>query len=524
MLGVADGVAPLDTDARLPEAHLPASAVAAAAAATAAGTAAAAAALTAAQAQQAADQPDWLAILAARSATSTMQLKKINSTNELEISCLSPTGAHTTFQFYGSTYGDDYRMLANVWTGTSTVIMAQALRKKYADLALTGTYVGGAGAFVYTTDKTTPATWSTTVQIDLDGSDLRFHTYKDNRGGLWQITITGLTSATVNVSTYSAAAGAYDTTGITLLTNLRAGVYTVAGKFLGDDPLNVPSGGAGTARGWLANNGTGTGNPTLLDVFSPFRSISKDTLLKPASNQDFAIQIQPGDGSGSPEFVPYHGVATAVFADQPVFYDGGDVIDLANLVVGQYKALKAFELTQRVYGRNPASGTTNLIEIATSQRIRPNGQLSVAGRVVPLAPVKMGSNYVIMCPAAMAIFDQYVSSFGNKYRNGADLIGTSTPLTSEADRATSGVFLSSTRKDLAVAFRYTNMAETMRRGKDRKPADGSKAFLQHRDASIVKVYNQPYAAGAIVAAGEIQRFSGDYLYLQAPGLFDQLSL
>jgi len=495
--GAASGVAALDAAAKVPIPQIPAGLPV--------------------------DQLDYVQALAARSKSTKLQLKKNGSTNEVEVSCLTPSGSHVTYQFYGSAAGDDYRVLANVWCGTSTAVTSQVVRKLWADVTTTGTYTAAAAAFVYTTDKVTPATFTATVVVDVDGSDLRFHTYRDNRGGQWELKITGPVSQTANFSTYAATA-AYNTTGITVLTNLRPGTYTVVGKFLGDDPLNVPSGGAGTARGWLANNADATSSSaTLLDVYAPFRQVNKDILLKPASNMDIAMQVKPAGGA-TLEWMPYHGVATMYLADAPVYLDGDAVIDVASMAIGQYRALSSFELVQRVNGRNSTSGATNLVELATSHLIRATGQVTVTGRWKALVDIELGDNYHMMFPASMALFDKLVTSIGNAYRNGTDLIGLETNLVAENDTAMSYLFLASGNKSIAGAARFNNVQETIRRGKPNKNPDTTKAFLQHRDASIVKVYNRPYLPGTAIPTGTVNRFGGDYIYTQGLGLYDQFAV
>jgi hypothetical protein len=472
-----------------------------------------------------ADQMDSVAVLAARSKSAKLQLKKNGSTNEVEVSCLTPSGNHVTYQFYGSAAGDDYRVLANVWCGTSTAITAMSAKSLWSDLATTGTFAATLGAFVYTTDKTTPAQFTVPITVDVAGSSLRFNTYKDNRGGVWALTISGAElDNVVNVSTYSSAAGAYDSTGVTLMNNLRAGTYTVTGKFIGDDPANVPSGGAGTSRGWLANDADATStSATLFSVYAPFRQVNKDILLKPASNMDIAMQVQPAGGSNL-EWMPYHGIATMYQEDAPVYLDGDTVIDVAGMAIGAYRMVSSFELVQRVFGRNSASGSTNLVELATSHLIRSTGQVTVAGKWKALADIELGDNYHMMLPASMAIFDKVVTSIGNAYPTNPALIGTVTNLVAENDTAMSYMYLSSTNKSVAGAVRYTNPQETIRRGKASKNPDSTKAFIQHRDSSITKVYNRPYQPGTAIPAGTTQRFGGDYIYSQGLGIYDQFAL
>lgn len=501
--GVASGVSTLDAQGHVPATQGPAG--------------------------QPVDQYDYVKALAERSKYTKMQLRKTNSINDVEITCYSESGKHTTMQFYGNGgTRDDYRTLAQIWEGTSSAVTLAALKKIYSDLALTGTYIGTAGQFVYTTDKATPASWTVSIVVDVAGSQLRFHTLKDNRGGVWQLNISGSElDVVLNMSTWSSAApgaGVHNTNGDILMNNLRPGTYTVTGTFIGDDPANAPSTGAGNSRGWLANNADSTSSSShILSVYSTFRQVNKDKLVKPDSNMDFAIQVKPSGGS-TLEWVPYHGVATAVQADAPVYLDGDVVIDVASMAIGQYRSIGSFELVQRVYGRNSTSGTTNLIEVATSQLVRANGVVSVNARVKRLANIEVGDNYYMMFPASMAIFDLLVSSSGNSYRNGVDLIGTETNLTADNDLSSGYILLSSTDKTVACAVRYNNPQETIRRNKNNKNPDSTKAFLQHRDASIVKVYNRPWAPGTALAAGTIDRFSGDYIYTQGVGLYDQYAL
>jgi hypothetical protein len=470
-----------------------------------------------------ADQLDYVAALAHRSKTTKMQLKKADSTGGVEVSCISASGNHITYQFYGNAAGDDYRVLANIWAGTSTATTAQVAKKLTADLATTGTYATvGAGVMNYTTDKVTPATFTVPVVVDVAGSSLKFHTYRDNNGGLWQLTISGAQMDMMQtISTWASSAG-YDYAGVTIFNNLNPGTYTITGRFLGNDPANAPS--SGTSRGWLANNADATSSSaTLFAVWAPFRAINKDILLKPASNMDFAIQVQPAGGSNL-EWVPYHGVATAIQADAPVYLDGDVVVNVDAMATGDYRALTSFELVQRVYGRNSASGSTNLMEVATSHLIRPNSQVTVQGRWKALANIELGDNYHMMLPASMALFDKLVTSIGNGYVTGPDLIGTVTNLVPENDLATSHLYLASTNKNVAGAVRYNNPQETIRRGKGSKNTDDTKAFLQHRDSTITKVYNRPYAPGTAIPSGTVTRFSGDYIYTQGLGIYDQFAL
>jgi hypothetical protein len=177
-----------------------------------------------------ADQHDYVAALAARYKYTRVQLKKNNSINDVEVTCFSPSGQHTTFQFYGGAAGDDYRILAQVWEGTFTQTVVQASKKLWSVGRRPGFYLGNSNEFLYTTDKITPASFTASVSVDVDGSDLRFHTYRDNKGGIWEIKVSG--PAATTVSTWASVA-AYNTAGVVLLTNLRPGAYTISASSTG---------------------------------------------------------------------------------------------------------------------------------------------------------------------------------------------------------------------------------------------------------------------------------------------------
>ena len=244
----------------------------------------------------------------------------------------------------------------------------------------------------------------------------------------------------------------------------------------------------------------------------------------PHSNKDFAMQVSPAGSGLPPAWVPHHGTPSAFAVTPPLLYDGDTRIDVDAMSDGQtLTAQGTVHLIQHVYGRHPSQPETNLIEVWTTHSIRPDGTMTITGRLRALADIELGSAYLMMVPVS-GTFDRIVSSIGTAYPNTSDLHGTSTPLVAEADMATGYAFLDSARRDLAVAFRVLTPAETWRRGKTGKEPAASRAFVEHRNAEVTKLYQRPWTPGTVLEAGAIQRFAGEYLYLRAPRIYDALAL
>lgn len=447
-------------------------------------------------------QADYVELLAARSQTTKMQLSKY--AGGFRVSCISPgDDSHMTYHFPDPS--DDYWIAGEVWCGGfGTASLADS--KGFPDLIKTGAYnTGSATAFT----SEVGATFTGTVTLGMPGR-IAFQHYADTRGGLWRLTLNGADSK--NVTAWATAAGTIEDT---VWEGLPAGTYTVVGTFIGDDPLHSPT---ATARGWMSQ--VSGSRPEIMAYAS---GPVMETLVAPKSNRDFALRIAPASG-GDSEFVPHHGVQTGVLAKPMRVFDGAKAIDVTSLAVGQTIKITSFEMSQHIFGRNPTTGSANLIEIWTAHRIYPDGRLAINGRFKTLEDLIFNRSYVIMGPVKGDLFDRCVTSIRNEYPSTADMYGTSTYLPDESDIAESFCFLSSTRSDLGMAFRYNNAAETIRRGELNKRNDNTRSMIENRNASFTKHYQFLYADDAPVPAGTVHRFSGDYVHATAPGVLDLLRL
>lgn len=471
-------------------------------------------------------QTDYVEQIESKSSKNILQVHKTTTGESLEVVATSPSGAYTTYSVEGTNTGsgrDDYRIVAEAYTGT-----LPTKSTTYNDLTRTGTFSATADIYAYTSQV--GATFDLTIDLPFTGSEVRFFPYKDNRGGVWRMTFAGRST---DISTYSAS-GAQESNGFLVSPpNTPKGRYTLHAEFMGDDPLNPPSSGAGTARGWLARvpsaDGSTTTYPGTYDNIK-YPDITagwtQGTLQGVESNREFAWWFRPVGSAVTAQWVPYHGVDTAFNVESTQFFDGDRPLNVFRMAVGEKQDLTGtFKMVQHIYGRIPNYSTSvNLIEVWTTTTIHPTGRMTVEGRIKVLQDIEVTNAFVIMHPVNSALFDTVVSSIGNTYPNTPDLVGTNTFLP-ESDVGQSYVFLSSTNPSLVNAFRYNNPSETLRRSDTDKPAEGTRAWLEHRTGgTILKHYQKLWATGAIVPAGTSLRFSGDYIFSEEPNSYGQLSL
>ena len=153
------------------------------------------------------------------------------------------------------------------------------------------------------------------MTYEFHGSGLDLNFYGDTRGGVWEFVIDGDTQNKKTVSTYKATAGV---TSVNIFTESTSKQHKVVGTFIGDDPNNPPSSGAGASRGW-ANFATTT--PTYIPTFTVYRSyITTTSEAEPlfgASNKDFAFSIRKAGTTNPYYFVPWHTDPTAFKIEEP---------------------------------------------------------------------------------------------------------------------------------------------------------------------------------------------------------------
>jgi hypothetical protein len=452
-------------------------------------------------------QSDYVETLKRYANYDRMQVRKIDNNNSIDVSILSDT-RHLTFSFLNlESVGDQYITQSYVYTGTYTDWLQSYDGKTYPQMTTTGSWAGGtSGVVAYS--YAVGATWETTVTVKNDGDSISLTGFKSSNGGLWKLTLNG--SAITNYSCFSA-------TDVTLKTeiysNLRAGIYTVKGEFTGQDPAHPVA----NPLAYL-NNAT----DQTITVDEKFALVTKDNALNTVSNKDFAFYIKPQTGA-TYQMVPYHGAKTAFDAEPKLYKDGDKIIDLSSMALQEVKHIDSFCLSSHMYGRNPDSGTTNLLEIWTNQTITKEGMYQVDGKMKVLQPISIGGSYVMMGVADYQKFDTLISGIGNSFTLTPTM--PSTPLVKEADQCTSYCYLSSVNKNFAIAYRFNNPKETLRQGKADKDADpANMTFVMLQSGNAYKTYSRLWNDTASLQTGDIYRFSGDYIYSVVDNIYNLLSI
>lgn len=326
---------------------------------------------------------------------------------------------------------------------------------------------------------------------------VKWRHFADNRGGKMTAVLNG--SQTFSFSVFNATSA---TLLKTLFTDVPAGTHTVRITFDGADPNNAPSG--GVARGW-AYSATSSGVTVYHVEIDSVKDESSETLLMAnTSNKEYAFSIAP-EGSTNFQWIPQHATATTVNKSAPVFILDGVQKSLSDFTINTEYKFKDFKFLQDVYGRNPDSGTTNLVNVTTIHTITLDGKINVSGSMKVLQNTKISSSYVIMAPVNNQIFDVIQTGWGSKYP-AVKTDNTSTTL-AEKEACSNYIFLSSI-SDHFVAFRHTDQ-----RGNFDKNGVSLKKyhnFTNHRDANLVKHYINIFE-NQTLPAGYKYRWSGDYI-------------
>lgn len=451
------------------------------------------------------EQPDFVEMLASHSEFDGMYFKRENSLGWITV-MLKRGNKHVSWSFRNNEH-DDYWILGDCFTGTVSNEDVVSDNADYSSLSGTGWVTTAPNAHYTTVIGDTFTATSTGERID-------FNFYGDDRGGVWSFVVDGDTGNAVEVSTYRSVASAYTETVFSGLTNTA---HTIVGTFIGDDPLNPPSGGTGTSRGWVwYSNGTNT--LKTLRAYAVTMVNSRDIeLLEGFSNKEFAVSIRPAGATEAHQFVPMHsGIGTA-FEKTPkrIVLDGTE-IDPFSFTTGFFQPCNSLVVSQSVYGRHSEYPSNNLIEVNTTVSINKKGIASISGTVEVLADIDINAGYFMMCPTDAAATTKATTSLNNVYDTTiAD--GSKTYLVPEMDRVRSVLFTSEVNGDVAVAVVYDNISETLRQNGDGKFPHNLMCWIEHRDSGIQKLYQSVFNS-TTRTAGEKFSFSGRLGGFVVPGI------
>ncbi|WP_277630405.1 BppU family phage baseplate upper protein [Atopococcus tabaci] len=318
--------------------------------------------------------------------------------------------------------------------------------------------------------------------------------YTENRGGLFKVTLDDWPPVTYSI--YSTAA---KISRFSLFRNVPAGEHTITFEFIGDDPKNPPSSGAGTSRGWTAPTaGTFFTVEELASTFLPEVEYTSGGSIK-----EFAF-LAKAEGGTTSAWMPRHGGVNTMFSrEEPKLVLDGVEYEFSGLGQNLPYSIKRFKIIQKLWGRNPDTGDTNLVALDIIRTIEMDGVYRVTGRMEILRPVQLSLSYTMMNPANNQLFNRMLSGVGNEYP-ATKTDNSKTPLL-ESNTVRNYAFIGG--KDMA-AIRLDDIRNNLLYD---SPFANFQNFIEHRDASLVKHYINTFK-DQLLPVGFTFKFGGSFAY------------
>jgi hypothetical protein len=422
-------------------------------------------------------QADYVNIV--RNMTSYKQFRvRKNSVNTAVFDVILDDGVkHITYDFTKNA-NDDFYILRSGYSGDMSMVIGD---KKNADTR--------AGSWNTSTASNYYATASgATFTVTFTGSEVRFCSMTDNRGGLWQFVIDGDNANPVTLSVYSDVTNSSVTQ--LVKTGLTYGSHTIVGTFMGDDPSHVPSGGAGTSRGWVKMNTDPINKPLDWSIFGYKKEVvdsysTGKLLLGYASNKEFAFSITK---NAITQWFPEHNsIGTAFKVEEPKFLLDNVLLDFSSMPAGTFYSGNSFQLIQHVYCQIPGiSG--NIAELKITTKIDLNGVVSIAANMKILQDCTI-SGYGTMLPLQYDQINELYTGIGNYYANPGD--DSTLYLPEEQDRVYSFCGVDTRNPNSIIAMTVDYPFKSYRIGKNGRASLDQFCFYWRRP-SKPKVYHSVF--------------------------------
>ncbi|MBW3492076.1 BppU family phage baseplate upper protein [Bacillus sp. FDAARGOS_1420] len=349
-----------------------------------------------------------------------------------------------------------------------------------------------------------------TFTFTFEGTGFDFQHFADNRGGLWEFKVDGNVIKTVSTHINAVPANElkvnYGTRPVAR--GLAKGIHTVIATFKGDDSANAPSSGA---RGWVKND-TGyvqaaEAHKTAFiydDLLNPVKEID---LLVPFSNKEFAFRMKPNGSSVAAAWIPEHSAATVFKTNQKMYVDGKEIISWA--ADATVKEAQMVRVVQAMKGFHPSDLTNALCEIYSVHTVTNQG-VTFDIKIKWLKDTFIEDGYIAMLPGSRPFVEKLVDSTGHSVETLVD--DNSSKDIVNGEKITSYAMLN-TGRDYVVAMKINNVNVSLRKGQAglRNPL----VWLQHRDATLQKLYPQTYK-NCVVKTNEVHQFSATYCIGELP--------
>ncbi|MCK5600596.1 hypothetical protein KAR91_01935 [Candidatus Pacearchaeota archaeon] len=365
------------------------------------------------------------------------------------------------------------------------------------------------GTFITTTSNSYTVTVNDTFDFTFRGTGFIFPHFADDRGGVWRFEVDGAIVA--EISTFSSSL--ITTKIVEVVKGLPERDHSVVATFLGDDPLNPPSGGGGTSRGWFKYDYLAGGDITSATLISVedliYKSGQGRDILSQNSINDFAIHaIRDDDPASTRTWVPAHGAETGAARDittevylDGVLVDSDPSISLPDPVtVEEVQVLNLY----KAFNTLDVAGTYPLWIGYINLKVNKNG-LEITHTIELQGDVDIDVGYVTMLASDSDHVDTALFNQGEKIKplSAIDLNTTVRVLNNSGcfvDQGTGG-------NDIAVAV-DCNLREVQRQG-DERIIPKESIFLQQRASTIMKMYWK-FAENEILDQANVYRVQNKY--------------
>jgi len=267
------------------------------------------------------------------------------------------------------------------------------------------------------------------------GTDFIFKHFADNRGGIWKFTLSNGLSKTI--STFRSP---NEIASVTVFDNLVYSNYTFEAEFMGDDPLNAPSG--GTSRGWLYYTpGNASEQPISRFDIVGVSAIGAVNISSDQSINDFAIKARLSGTADAYNWVPEHSsIGSATNITSEIFVDG-EIASSASIVNSvPLKEVREVVINSVFNAENPATATTALWRHYISHTINSNG-VRINNRLVFQANTDVEIGYLALLGADVTKLDRI--SYNNNTEVPTSIVNHSELFNSTSSVALTGAFDSS---------------------------------------------------------------------------------
>ncbi|CAG7617446.1 hypothetical protein ACFQI7_02235 [Paenibacillus allorhizosphaerae] len=465
-----------------------------------------------------APQVDFVQLLREHNETATQLYVKVTGNRSIEV--LIPfKGKRCAHYAFMKDPNDDFIKLQN---GAVSILSSTSTVAGVIDYAAkTGNWVTNFPPNDYTTQA------GATFSFSFNGTGFDFQHYTDNRGGVWEFAVDG--SMAASISTHIDAVPKPELRGNygcrPVARGLSDGTHTVVATFKGDDPTHPPSGGAGTSRGWVRNaaNSASKDEPYRTALLYDSTSVQVNNPVKlfealhSWSNKEFALNVSPAGSGFANHWLPEHVNVGTVYTggSQRVYFDDTEVSAWTADVT--FRPVRSVKIVQQMIAKHPNDPANPVAEIDCVHTASTSG-VSVKVKVRWLRSVFIFTGYGMMFPAAGTFANKLVTGSGKTYEASAT-DGSKTDLI-ENDQSASYAYIHSAsgtngEPDTVLAMTIHDIAKTFRYGQAGRRKNGSVVWLQHRDATMQKLYPQIFDQYT-AAAGETYEAGGTYFIGELP--------